>query len=113
MRTLIVSLSVAAAAVGLQAHTAEAQGVITACSTYGKGCLTAPTRQTRFGREVRMPGGTWIGCKGDCRKALTDETVNFWQKREIENYLCMESVLLAYARHEQSDDLFGRAEARV
>jgi len=34
-----------------------------------------------------------------------------WQKREIENYLCQESVLLAYARHEQPDDLFGRAEA--
>ena len=34
-----------------------------------------------------------------------------WQKREIENYLCQESVLLAYARHDQSDDLFGRAEA--
>jgi ABC-type transport system involved in cytochrome c biogenesis ATPase subunit len=34
-----------------------------------------------------------------------------WQKREIENYLCRESVLLAYARHDQPDDLFGRAEA--
>jgi hypothetical protein len=34
-----------------------------------------------------------------------------WQKREIENYLCQESVLLAYARHDQPDDLFGRAEA--
>jgi hypothetical protein len=35
-----------------------------------------------------------------------------WQKREIENYLCMESVLLAFARHDQRDDLFGRAEAQ-
>jgi ABC-type cobalamin transport system ATPase subunit len=34
-----------------------------------------------------------------------------WQKREIENYLCRESVLLAYARHNQPDDLFGQAEA--
>jgi ABC-type transport system involved in cytochrome c biogenesis ATPase subunit len=34
-----------------------------------------------------------------------------WQKREIENYLCQESVLLAYARHDQPDDLFGRAES--
>ncbi|MGO9203618.1 MAG: ATP-dependent nuclease [Limisphaerales bacterium] len=33
-----------------------------------------------------------------------------WQKREIENYLCQEDVLLAYARHDQPDDLFGRAE---
>jgi AAA domain, putative AbiEii toxin, Type IV TA system/AAA ATPase domain len=34
-----------------------------------------------------------------------------WQKREIENYLCQESVLLAYARHDQPDDLFGLAES--
>lgn len=34
-----------------------------------------------------------------------------WQKREIENYLCREEVLVAYARHDQPDDLFGRAEA--
>lgn len=34
-----------------------------------------------------------------------------WQRREIENYLCQESVLLRYARHELSDDLFGMAEA--
>lgn len=33
-----------------------------------------------------------------------------WRRREIENYFCREEVLLAYARHDQSDDLFGRAE---
>lgn len=37
-------------------------------------------------------------------------TETMWQKREFENYLCQESVLIAYARHEQPDDLFGRAE---
>jgi len=41
----------------------------------------------------------------------TPLTETMWQKREIENYLCMESVLLAYARHDQADDLFGRAES--
>jgi ABC-type transport system involved in cytochrome c biogenesis ATPase subunit len=44
----------------------------------------------------------------DSGKPLTE---TMWQKREIENYLCQESVLLAYARHDQPDDLFGRAEA--
>ena len=34
-----------------------------------------------------------------------------WRRREIENYFCSEAVLLAYARHDISDDLFGRAEA--
>ena len=33
-----------------------------------------------------------------------------WKKRELENYLCMEEVLLAYAKHDLPDDLFGRAE---
>ena len=36
---------------------------------------------------------------------------SMWQKREMENYLCSEQVLLAYARHDQPDDLFGQAEA--
>ena len=34
-----------------------------------------------------------------------------WQRREIENYLCMPEVLMAYARHDLPQDLFGRAEA--
>lgn len=33
-----------------------------------------------------------------------------WSRREIENYLCHEATLLAYARAEQPDDLFGLAE---
>ncbi len=34
-----------------------------------------------------------------------------WKRRELENYLCSEEVLLSYARYDQPDDLFGRAEA--
>lgn len=34
-----------------------------------------------------------------------------WRRREIENYLCTEEVLLSYARHDLPDDLFGTAEA--
>jgi energy-coupling factor transporter ATP-binding protein EcfA2 len=34
-----------------------------------------------------------------------------WQRRELENYICTEEVLLHYARGEESDDLFGAAEA--
>jgi len=33
-----------------------------------------------------------------------------WRRREIENYLATEDVLLAYARHDQGNDLFGVAE---
>jgi len=36
-----------------------------------------------------------------------------WSRREIENYFCMEDVLLAYARHNLlPDDLFGQAESQ-
>lgn len=41
----------------------------------------------------------------------TPLTETMWRKREIENYLCMETVLLAYATNDQADDLFARAEA--
>jgi len=34
-----------------------------------------------------------------------------WKKKELENYLCMEEVLLAYAIHDLPDDLFGNAAA--
>jgi ABC-type multidrug transport system ATPase subunit len=35
-----------------------------------------------------------------------------WRRKEIENYFCTQSVLLAYARHDLPDDLFGNAESR-
>ena len=42
---------------------------------------------------------------------VTDALVEMmWRRKEIENYFCREEVLLAYARHDQPDDLFGRAE---
>lgn len=33
-----------------------------------------------------------------------------WRRREIENYLCCESVLLAYAAYDLPDNLFGQLE---
>lgn len=40
-------------------------------------------------------------------------TETMWMRREIENYFCMEEVLMAYARHDLPDDLFGRAESQM
>jgi ABC-type taurine transport system ATPase subunit len=34
-----------------------------------------------------------------------------WKRRELENYICAEGVLLSYARHDLPGDLFGQAEA--
>lgn len=57
---------------------------VTACSRYGKGCITAPVRRTRQGLEVRFPNGTWIGCAGDCREKLRDEHLDFWDTHRPE-----------------------------
>ena len=44
-------------------------------------------------------------------KQSTALTELMWQKREIENYLCFEDVLMKYAAYDlPEDDLFGRAE---
>ncbi len=52
---------------------------VTTCSRYGKGCISAPTRRGRMEREVRLPGGTWIGCKMDCRETLREEAIDFFE----------------------------------
>ena len=58
----------------------ETGGTVKVCSLYGKGCVTAPTRPGQFNdREVRLPGGTWIACKLDCRQTLREESVDFFE----------------------------------
>ena len=82
MRALHYGLAVLAA-MAASAPVAEAQrksaGSVTACSHYGKGCITAPVRRGRVETEVRMPGGTWIGCKLDCRETLREEAIDFFE----------------------------------
>ena len=55
---------------------------VTAESRYGLGRVSGPTRRGPHGREVRLPSGTWIDCKGSCQETLREETVDFWKKRE-------------------------------
>ena len=95
-RTRAVALVLAAVALFAELPTAEAArrdrdrdtSIVTGCSRYGRGCVSGPTRQGRYEREVRLPGGTWYGCAGDCRDKLRAETVDFWdehQRREGES----------------------------
>ena len=62
-----------------QSRRSVSSATVTACSQYGKGCVTGAVRQGRVEQEVRMPGGTWIGCKRDCRQTLREETVDFFE----------------------------------
>jgi hypothetical protein len=67
-----------------------------------------------FGLREAKPDLVGFALFDHIEKPLNAETPleeTMWRKREIENYLCRESVLIAYARHDQPDDLFGQAEA--
>lgn len=55
---------------------------VTAVSRSNLQTVTAPVRRGRWGQEVRLPGGSWIDCKGDCRETLREETVDFWERQE-------------------------------
>jgi hypothetical protein len=49
------------------------------CSSHGNGCTTAQIKQGHFGPMVRLKGGTWIDCRGDCRETLREEQLDFWE----------------------------------
>ena len=48
-------------------------------SRYGNGAVSGPVREGRNGLEVRLPGGTWVGCRRSCSETLRVETVDFWE----------------------------------
>jgi hypothetical protein len=77
---LLVGLAIMALPSTDAVAAARRSNVVTACSLFGKGCVSGPTRPGRFGPEVRLPGGTWISCKQDCPTTLRDETVDFWER---------------------------------
>lgn len=54
-------------------------GYVVAESRFGNGTVSGPVRRSRFGYQVRMPGGTWIDCRRSCAETLRVETVDFWQ----------------------------------
>jgi len=77
--------------------------------------LPQKCRDHFYGLREAKPDLTGIAIFDRIDKELQKDTPlveTMWQKREIENYFCREEVLLAYARHDQPDDLFGEAEAK-
>jgi hypothetical protein len=53
--------------------------VAVATSRYGNGSVSGPVRRTSTGYEVRLPGGTWVGCRRSCSETLRVETVDFYE----------------------------------
>lgn len=54
-------------------------GYVVAESRYGNGTVSGPVRRVATGYEVRLPGGTWVGCRRSCAETLRVETVDFWE----------------------------------
>ena len=55
---------------------------VVAQSQYGNGKVAGPVRRTRLGRQVQLPGGSWVDCSKSCAETLRIKTVDFWQSDE-------------------------------
>ena len=85
MRAILVAAAVLAAMAVPTAGEARrlandtSSGYVTAVSRFGNGHVSGPVRAARHGLEVRLPGGTWVGCRRSCSETLRVETVDFWE----------------------------------
>lgn len=75
----VLSLVTFAAPADAQRKRDGTDGVVRACSNYGNGCTSAPVRRARFDYEFRMPGGTWVSCRADCKNAIREDMLDFWE----------------------------------
>lgn len=64
---------------------AVAQNVSVCSKFHSSKCISAPTKAAPLGKKVRLPGGTWIDCEGDCEERLRIKTIDFWQEQMLRN----------------------------
>ena len=85
-RTSLIGLAVMAATfpadAGWRRNSEVPGGVVTAQSRFGNGSISGPVRTARIGYEVRLPGGTWVGCRRSCSETLRVETVDIFENQE-------------------------------
>jgi len=91
LRTACAALALAATGIGSVAITslpAEAGrllrrppegNVAVAESRFGNGTVSGPVRRTSTGYEVRLPGGSWVGCRTSCSETLRVQTVDIFE----------------------------------
>lgn len=61
-------------------------GKVKTCSAVMMGkCATGAVRNTAYGKQVQLPGGTWVYCAGDCREILRKKTVDYWHEQMLQN----------------------------
>jgi hypothetical protein len=95
--TFFLTAAVAAMALTSTAFANGPSGDVVAESRFGHGTVSGPVRAARNGREVRLPGGTWIDCGRSCAETLRTETVDFWENKGA-----------GAGRSDHPDGLFGR-----
>jgi hypothetical protein len=72
-------LTVAPGSADAQSARELREGRLSTCSNYGNGCVTVPLRRARYDYEFRMPSGSWVSCRKDCKSALREEVLDFWE----------------------------------
>lgn len=55
---------------------------IEAVSRHGNGRQLGVVRAARYGWEVRLPRGTWVGCRTSCEETLRVETVDLFERQD-------------------------------
>jgi len=83
----LLSVAIAACTIGASAghafdrtdYEAMEGTYVTATSDFGHGTVSGPVRYTPQGRQVRLPGGSWIWCGKSCAETLRLQSVDFWE----------------------------------
>lgn len=74
---------------------------IEAYSRHGNGSVLGTVRRGRAGWEVRLPRGTWVGCRRSCEETLRVETIDFFEN---------EGRLVGYGTFQNQCGVFGCLE---
>jgi hypothetical protein len=82
-----IGLATAAAfALALPAQANDKKYGVAACSKNNTtNCKTGAVQNYNMGQKVRLPGGTWVDCAGDCQDELRQKTVDFWAEQMDRN----------------------------
>lgn len=48
-------------------------------SHFGHGSVVAPVRMARLGKQVKLPGGSWVYCEITCEYTVRRMSLDFWE----------------------------------
>lgn len=80
---VLTIMTLAFATTAAEAKERHKRGAYSCSKLNDSRCVRGDVRPARFGPQVRLPGGTWIDCAGDCRDTLRKQTVDFWYEQML------------------------------